>query len=621
MGFASVALFALLIAASQGALACSCMRPTPQQHFQRHALIFTGTAEWVDHKAGRARFKVHTLYKGEVENDVVEIRYNNGPGASCGTGFTVGERETVFAGYVAETPGREMTYSTGLCSMIPYRSSPLTFQPALDAYRLAVREAATRAEREPGSVKAWLALAEIQESNRDYVPAVRTFDRLQKLAPATAAFHTRQGQALAALGRFAPALAAYDKAVALDAGDATAARGRDQALIRLGKVASIDPKRRDYAGMTLPASDFSGRELTGASFAKAQLQQPNFAQARLAGADFSAATISGGDFKGADLRGAKFSGTSSYSSDFSAANLSGANLTKAQLQAVKFDRADLSNADLTEASFERSSLANARLAGARLKGTQLYHADLSGTDLSGMDLSRHEMQGVSLRGAKLVKTNLTGAYLSGPHSSARSNEALHGVGRPPDLRGADLSGASLTGTDLRFAFFDCKTKWPSGFDAGTQLLIPVTSSECPGPPQKTKLFDRPGELREIPGKIGGERAKTRGPEVEKLDFTGIDLAGANLSGFRLWSVVFRNARLRGVDLRNATLAMSDFRGADLAGADFTGAGVESVDFSTAQLAGATFTGAVYNEATRWPTGFDAAKAGAVLQPTRVPRRN
>ena len=61
------------------------------------------------------------------------------------------------------------------------------------------------------------------------------------------------------------------------------------------------------------------------------------------------------------------------------------------------------------------------------------------------------------------------------------------------------------------------------------------------------------------------------------------------------------------NLRDANLIGADLNGADLRGADLRGS-----DMSTANLVGTILYESKYNNATRWPDGFDPQEAGAVL---------
>ena len=64
--------------------------------------------------------------------------------------------------------------------------------------------------------------------------------------------------------------------------------------------------------------------------------------------------------------------------------------------------------------------------------------------------------------------------------------------------------------------------------------------------------------------------------------------------------------LSGLDLRNLRMSHANLRGANLSGADLSGTNLEF-----ARLMGVSLTGAKYNARTKWPTGFDPVKAGAV----------
>ena len=84
----------------------------------------------------------------------------------------------------------------------------------------------------------------------------------------------------------------------------------------------------------------------------------------------------------------------------------------------------------------------------------------------------------------------------------------------------------------------------------------------------------------------------------------------------------RRANLEAAILADADLARSDLAGAvlrdaDLRGADLTEANLREADLRGAKLEGANLTGALYNQGTRWPEGFDPEAAGARFQDWRV----
>jgi uncharacterized protein YjbI with pentapeptide repeats len=100
-----------------------------------------------------------------------------------------------------------------------------------------------------------------------------------------------------------------------------------------------------------------------------------------------------------------------------------------------------------------------------------------------------------------------------------------------------------------------------------------------------------------------------GAHLQGAHLCGADLRGANLS-FRptretfdgdVYTILYP-ANLSDADLQGADLRQADLRGADLTGADLRGA----------ILNRATLTGARYNTHTRWPSGFDPERHGAIL---------
>jgi uncharacterized protein YjbI with pentapeptide repeats len=82
------------------------------------------------------------------------------------------------------------------------------------------------------------------------------------------------------------------------------------------------------------------------------------------------------------------------------------------------------------------------------------------------------------------------------------------------------------------------------------------------------------------------------------------LAGANLSGARLW-----DADLSGQDLRGANLAGARLMRADLRGANFQGAELRYANLSEADLRGANLGGARLREARLDQALYDAATRG------------
>lgn len=98
----------------------------------------------------------------------------------------------------------------------------------------------------------------------------------------------------------------------------------------------------------------------------------------------------------------------------------------------------------------------------------------------------------------------------------------------------------------------------------------------------------------------------------------IDRRGSNaisrvIDADSLANSVLPHADLRGADLSGRDLHEAGFPAASLQDADLRGANLRGADLSGAQgLANASLTGAIYDRRTRWPTGVDPERAGAVF---------
>ena len=103
-------------------------------------------------------------------------------------------------------------------------------------------------------------------------------------------------------------------------------------------------------------------------------------------------------------------------------------------------------------------------------------------------------------------------------------------------------------------------------------------------------------------------AYLRGADLRYANLTGANLTGADLTGADL-----TGANLTGADLRDADLRGSNLRDADLTGADLRDADLTRSNLRSADLRGADLRGAVANDATVWPDGFDPTAAGVTVR--------
>jgi hypothetical protein len=177
----------------------------------------------------------------------------------------------------------------------------------------------------------------------------------------------------------------------------------------------------------------------------------------------------------------------------------------------------------------------------------------------------------------------TGAKEAGePKSSAtvRRDHRREASGQGENLRQADLSAgnlarARLSGADLTGAQLERSSLWAAN-------LV---------------------------------EANLEGARLSRADLCAAGLSGARLRGASLQSANLFQADLTGADLRRANLrravlAGANLKGARLAGASLRNANLRGADLSGAKLFGTDLHGALFNRATRWPSGFNPVARGA-----------
>jgi uncharacterized protein YjbI with pentapeptide repeats len=203
-------------------------------------------------------------------------------------------------------------------------------------------------------------------------------------------------------------------------------------------------------------------------------------------------------------------------------------------------------------------------------GQVLVHLDTEpfvDVDLSELNLAGANLAGVTFRGkANLERVVLRRACLQGAtlnyaqfQGAALAEADLRGASLyAADLRGANLSGAHLGGTDLNYA--------------NLERAVLVQAVLC-----GASLWS----------------ANLSAADLSRTNLTAATLARANLTGARL-----QDACLRGADLRGANLERADLAG-------------ERQDVTTSP--GRFLAGAIYDQTTRWPEGFEPQSHGAVLR--------
>ncbi|MEM7334320.1 MAG: pentapeptide repeat-containing protein [Chloroflexota bacterium] len=281
--------------------------------------------------------------------------------------------------------------------------------------------------------------------------------------------------------------------------------------------------------------------------------------------DFSAADLIGTDFTESDLRNAIFDdATMLLDAIFTNADLRGANLAEADLDEIE----SISGA-IYDAATEWPADANYDGALYIGRGANLSNCNLTQKNLPNVDLTNADLQQANLSYAVFLGGNFTGAKL-----------------QKADLRGTDLTQAKMDGTTkIDGAIYNFATKWPAKFDYARAIAT------APG-----------ANLKKI--------------NLRKLGLGKAQLQGADLTEATLENAFLGEANLSGADLRKADLERADLSGAKLDDAMLQGADLKSIKTDDKT----SFTGAIYNEYTSWPSGYDYEKAGALPEQKYTLRR-
>jgi hypothetical protein len=99
------------------------------------------------------------------------------------------------------------------------------------------------------------------------------------------------------------------------------------------------------------------------------------------------------------------------------------------------------------------------------------------------------------------------------------------------------------------------------------------------------------------------RASLVRSQLQGATFRDADLRQAVLASVKAEDVNFEGARLVGCNLRNTNFRRTNFAGADLERADFSFSELCGADLSTANLQRVAFDYAIFDDQTRWPSGF------------------
>jgi uncharacterized protein YjbI with pentapeptide repeats len=612
----AILFIAVMLSSAPRAHACSCERVTdPDAFVSQVGAIFEGelVAETRVEKglwggpAIEGTFRVFTAYKGAI-GPSTRVLYTGGDGASCGVSFQVGKKVTVVA-FGDDIRG----YRAGLCGQAAAANGRDEILAAAARYR----DRLQILHKMSGFQRPWAKNQEAQflAANNEPAPALALIDDILKekslRRPATllaADLNVAVEQDEAALTRLEAYLAdnPYDHEIR---------QYRVRQLMRLGRSEQVPANWRDFANLHTDELTFHDRDLAGATFRDAHAQRGDFARANLDHADLSGAKIYKADFsdavlQGANLRKAQLRGTAT------GASLANASLAGARL-ALDLTDANLENADASGATLEQpGSLSKAKASRLVAVGASFDLRDFNDGDFHGADFSGAHFSSPNFRDADLRNVDFAGATF-GSHSE------------PGDLSGADLTGARLDRVSFSPTVYDCRTRWPAGFDPAqfTNLIAAPDAEACGTKRDFSWLRPQDGRVPDVSfANLDLAGVSFRGSVLPGNTFIAANLRGADFSrangGHHVWlyGADLTDAKFNFVDLRQwqfedgrdriANLTRTDFRGATLYLHTIQIKEDKFLDFSQAALSGAVFADAP----EQWPAAtIDPIKAGIVFR--------
>lgn len=231
------------------------------------------------------------------------------------------------------------------------------------------------------------------------------------------------------------------------------------------------------------------------------------------------------------------------------------NLTGGNLQWINLNGGSLQGVNLKDANLQWINLKSADLSEANLSKANLNRANLSEAKLDNANLSEVSLNGAALSGSNLNKANLNKAKLC----NANLSEAK--------LCNANLSEANLYGAKL----------WNANLSEANLKMTNLS------------------------------KASLNGANLSEAQLCNTNLSEANLNEANLSEANLNEANLSEAELCNANL-----NGANLSKANLNRANLCNANLQQANLSGAVFQGAVYNERTKFPKGFDSSQAQTYL---------
>lgn len=288
---------------------------------------------------------------------------------------------------------------------------------------------------------------------------------------------------------------------------------------------------------------------------RAKLVSRDLANIDLAGRNLSEADFTGSVLYGANLRFANFQRANLYCTDLRNINGRCGNFSHADMRGASLSGSNLSNAVLDHADFRPGRLAQHGLWGVP------NIIDRNGS-AAGADFSCCSLRGTSFEGANLKDANFNGAVIdAAKFKGARLNNAT-------------FDDAVLTDIDL------------------SELAVPLSVfKNCVLPPSPEAIAAAPHLIAKLQAHHRWSELNGRIGSSANLDDTDLRPLKTFISRFTLTAISARRANAAGLDFSSLEMQGANLEGADLRGANFSGADLRGAIFRGARLDHAKFVAA------------------------------
>lgn len=572
----------LLLMMPYEAFACSCGQSTFDGAFKGATLVLSVS---VADKVGAEQSKLHVdeLWKGKAPTEFV-AKLVTGLSASCGATATIQpDKGTKYLLYLGELPtdGTAIIHFNG-CS----RNQPGRYEAGdlelLQAYRSKLEgyDAAIKAKK--GDKYTYYQKALFLRENGDWQNAEELLQKLTRENPKyseawaqLASLTLEKSEAINAYGRdtekggrdkqalYEKALQYAETALKLSPSDKLARNVRLVAQIQLGQVDAGNYENADlserhfrgqiFEGKRFKGSSFKDSDLNGVMLKGSQFKDVSFENTDFAGTKFVNSSVAKANFDNAEFFGA------SYSDGKGIVRLAGGAFEESRIDGSSFKKTRI-KAPIINTSILHSNFEEASFEGGFEDNEQTLISGVKAEDTSFRHIS------VSSQMGKLAEIK-DSTFLRCDFSNAKISSKLTNL---------DFSRSILTDLDLSGSTYDCKTKWPAGFDPVAHGAVDAESCNklTKAPDFTGKQFDKYMNF----GPINLNGAKFTYAKLEGARFYQTNLKSADFSGAFIQNADFREANLEGAKLRNLSLYGVSFEGANLKNADFAGA-----DFSNARF--------------------------------------